>query len=207
MFWKLTAPSNRGIEEIQELRANVSYTPSSSRYKIYIIDEVHMLTKEAFNALLKTLEEPPEHVKFMFATTNPEKILPTILSRCQRWDLHRVSNQLIVEHLAKIAALENVKAEAEVLKAIALVADGGVRDALSVLDQLISFCDGPIKEEAVFLMFGMADRGQVLQMAETMADGDEPRVLRLLNDLMREDKEPVLLLRTLLDFFSGVEAV
>ncbi len=201
---EIDGASNRGIEEIQELRANVSYTPSSSRYKIYIIDEVHMLTKEAFNALLKTLEEPPEHVKFMFATTNPEKILPTILSRCQRWDLHRVSNQLIVEHLAKIAALENVKAEAEVLKAIALVADGGVRDALSVLDQLISFCDGPIKEEAVFLMFGMADRGQVLQMAETMADGDEPRVLRLLNDLMREDKEPVLLLRTLLDFFLAL---
>ena len=199
---EIDGASNRGIEEIQELRDAARYAPSSSQYKIYIIDEVHMLTKEAFNALLKTLEEPPKHVKFMFATTDPEKVLPTILSRCQRWDLHRVPSPLIVEHLAKIAALENVEAEAEALKAIALGADGGVRDALSVLDQLISFCDGRIMEDDVLSMLGMASRGQVLQMAESMADGDELRVLQLLEGLMREGKESVLLLRALLDFFQ-----
>lgn len=199
---EIDGASNRGIEEIQELRDAARYAPSSSQYKIYIIDEVHMLTKEAFNALLKTLEEPPKHVKFMFATTDPEKVLPTILSRCQRWDLHRVPSPLIIEHLAKIAALENVEAEAEALKAIALGADGGVRDALSVLDQLISFCDGRIMEDDVLSMLGMASRGQVLQMAESMANGDELRVLQLLEGLMREGKESVLLLRALLDFFQ-----
>ncbi len=199
---EIDGASNRGIEEIQELRDAARYAPSSSQYKIYIIDEVHMLTKEAFNALLKTLEEPPKHVKFMFATTDPEKVLPTILSRCQRWDLHRVPSPLIIEHLAKIAALENVESEAEALKAIALGADGGVRDALSVLDQLISFCDGRIMEDDVLSMLGMASRGQVLQMAESMANGDELRVLQLLEGLMREGKESVLLLRALLDFFQ-----
>lgn len=197
---EIDGASNRGIEQIRELRANVDHTPFSSRYKIYIIDEVHMLTKEAFNALLKTLEEPPKHVKFMFATTEPEKMLPTILSRCLKWDLRRVPNPLIVEHLAKVASLENVEAEEAALKAIAISADGGVRDALSNLDQLISFCDGPIKEEAVFLMLGITDRDQVLQMAEAIAAGNESQVLRLLDDLKREGKESVLLLRSLLHF-------
>ena len=199
---EIDGASNRGIEEIQEIRGAVNYTPASSRYKVYIIDEVHMLTKEAFNALLKTLEEPPEHVKFMFATTEPEKVLPTILSRCQRWDLHRILSPLIVDHLAKIAALENVEAEAAALKVIAMVADGGVRDALSVLDQLISFCDGRrIVEDDVFSRLGMASREQVLQMAESIVDGDELRVLELLEGLMREGKELILLLRDLLSFF------
>lgn len=203
---EIDGASNRGIEEIQELRDTARYTPSSSRYKIYIIDEVHMLTKEAFNALLKTLEEPPEHVKFMFATTNPEKILPTILSRCQRWDLRRVPNPLIVDHLAKIAALENVEAEAEALKAIALGADGGMRDALSVLDQLISFCDGRrIGENDVFSMLGMAYRRQVLQMAGVIADGNDLQVLQLLEELIQEGKESVLLLRSLLVFFQRLK--
>ena len=199
---EIDGASNRGIEDIRELRANVDYTPSSSRYKIYIIDEVHMLSKDAFNALLKTLEEPPKHVKFMFATTEPEKMLPTILSRCLKWDLRRVPSPLIVTHLAKIAALENVEAEEEALKAIALGAGGGVRDALSALDQLISFCDGRIMENEVRSMFGMADRWQVLQMAEAIASGNESQVLRLLDDLMREGKELILLLRDLLGFFQ-----
>ena len=201
---EIDGASNRGIEKIQELRANVDYTPSSSRYKIYIIDEVHMLTKEAFNALLKTLEEPPKHVKFMFATTDPEKILPTILSRCQRWDLRRVPSSLIVEHLAKIAALEKVEAEAAALEAIARGADGGMRDALSVLDQLISFCDGPIVENDVLSMFGMASRGQVLQMAEALAAGDALQALQLLEELMREGKELGRLLGDLCEFFLNL---
>lgn len=201
---EIDGASNRGIEKIQELRANVDYTPSSSRYKVYIIDEVHMLTKEAFNALLKTLEEPPKHVKFMFATTDPEKILPTILSRCQRWDLRRVPSSLIVEHLARIAALEKVEAEAAALEAIARGADGGMRDALSVLDQLISFCDGPIVENDVLSMFGMASRGQVLQMAEALAAGDALQALQLLEELMREGKELGRLLGDLCEFFLNL---
>ena len=201
---EIDGASNRGIDEIRELRDNVNYTPSSSRYKVYIIDEVHMLSKDAFNALLKTLEEPPKHVKFMFATTEPEKMLPTILSRCQRWDLRRVPSPLIVDHLAKIAALENVEAEEEALKAIALGADGGVRDALSVLDQLISFCDGRIVGKDVLSMLGMASRGQVLRMAEAVADGDTLQVLQLLEELMREGKELVLLLSGLLGFFRNL---
>jgi len=201
---EIDGASNRGIEEIQEIRGAVHYTPSSSRYKIYIIDEVHMLTKEAFNALLKTLEEPPEHVKFLFATTEPEKVLPTILSRCQRFDLRRVPNRLIAEHLAKIAALEKVEAEKAALEAIARGADGGMRDAVSVLDQLISFCDGRIVENDVLFMFGMASRGQVLQMAEALADGDALQVLQLLEGLMREGKELVRLLDDLLRFFRNL---
>src|SRR5256885_7400862 len=137
---EIDAASNRGIDEIRGLRETVKYVPASSKFKIYIIDEVHMLTKEAFNALLKTLEEPPAHVKFMFATTEPEKILPTILSRCQRFDLRRIPTPLIVQHLAQISKKEGVKIDEPALHAIARGADGGMRDAESALDQLISFC-------------------------------------------------------------------
>src|SRR6266566_5063129 len=126
---EIDAASNRGIDEIRGLRETVKYAPASSKFKIYIIDEVHMLTKEAFNALLKTLEEPPEHVKFMFATTEPEKVLPTILSRCQRFDLRRIPAALFVKHLAQIAQLEKVKIDQAALHAIARGADGGMRDA------------------------------------------------------------------------------
>ncbi len=202
---EIDGASNRGIDEIRELRDNVNYTPSSSRYKIYIIDEVHMLTKEAFNALLKTLEEPPKHVKFMFATTEPEKVLPTILSRCQRFDLRRVPNRLIAEHLAKIAALEKVGAEKTALESIARGADGGVRDAVSVLDQLISFCDGRITEKDVLSILGMASRGQVLQMSEAIANGDALQVLQLLEGLMREGKELGRLLGDLCEFFLNLK--
>ena len=135
---EIDGASNRGIDEIRELRDTVMYTPASSKYKIYIIDEVHMLTKEAFNALLKTLEEPPEHVKFMFATTEPEKVLPTIMSRCQRYDLRRIPVNLIADHLKFICGNESVSAEESALYAIAQGAEGCMRDAESALDQLIS---------------------------------------------------------------------
>src|SRR6266545_2224475 len=133
---EIDGASNRGIEEIRELRDAVKYAPAASKFKIYIIDEVHMLTKEAFNALLKTLEEPPAHVKFMFATTDPEKVLATILSRCQRFDLRRIPAALIVKHLTHIAKLEKVKIDDAALYAIARGADGGMRDAESALHQL-----------------------------------------------------------------------
>ena len=152
---EIDGASNRGIEEIRELRETVKYAPASSKFKIYIIDEVHMLTKEAFNALLKTLEEPPAHVKFMFATTEAEKVLPTILSRCQRFDLRRISTPLIVTHLGHIAKQEKVEIDADALYAIARGADGGMRDAESTLDQLISFCGETIREADVLSMFGL----------------------------------------------------
>ncbi|PYJ87488.1 MAG: DNA polymerase III subunit gamma/tau [Verrucomicrobia bacterium] len=136
---EIDGASNRGIEEIRELRDTVKYAPATSKFKLYIIDEVHMLTKEAFNALLKTLEEPPGHVKFMFATTEPEKVLPTILSRCQRFDLRRIPAALIVRHLAQIAKQEKVKIDDTALHAIARGADGGI----SRRRAKFSICPGP----------------------------------------------------------------
>src|SRR5438552_293384 len=165
---EIDGASNRGIEEIRELRDTVKYAPSASKHKIYIIDEVHMLTKEAFNALLKTLEEPPAHVKFMFATTEPEKVLPTILSRCQRFDLRRIPTALISQHLAHIARQEKVNIDEAALYAIARGADGGMRDAESALDQLISFCGDKIEESDVLSMFGLAAQGQILELSRAV---------------------------------------
>ena len=143
---EIDGASNNGVEQVRELRETCKYAPANSQFKIYIIDEVHMLSTAAFNALLKTLEEPPAHVKFMFATTDPEKVLPTILSRCQRFDLRRIPTALITKHLADIAKLEKVKIDDSALHAIARGADGGMRDAESTLDQLISFCGDKIEE-------------------------------------------------------------
>src|SRR5579863_1189114 len=137
---EIDGASNNGVEQVRELRETCKYAPANSQFKIYIIDEVHMLSTQAFNALLKTLEEPPDHVKFMFATTDPEKVLPTILSRCQRFDLRRIPAALIASHLETIAGKENVKIEPAALYAIARGAEGAMRDAESTLDQLISFC-------------------------------------------------------------------
>src|SRR5512139_3831034 len=136
---EIDGASNNGVEQVRELRETARFAPASSKFKIYIIDEVHMLTTAAFNALLKTLEEPPAHVKFLFATTDPEKVLPTILSRCQRFDLRRIPSALIVKHLTHIAKLEKVKLDEAALFAIARGAEGSMRDAESALDQLISF--------------------------------------------------------------------
>src|SRR5580765_3891479 len=165
---EIDGASNRGIDEIRELRETAKYAPASSKFKIYIIDEVHMLTKEAFNALLKTLEEPPAHVKFMFATTEPEKVLPTILSRCQRFDLRRIPTALISKHLAHIAKLEQVEIDDAALHAIARGADGGMRDAESALDQLISFCGNKIEENDVLSMFGLAAQRQILDLSHAV---------------------------------------
>jgi DNA polymerase III subunit gamma/tau len=201
---EIDGASNRGIEEIRELRDTVRYAPASSRFKIYIIDEVHMLTKEAFNALLKTLEEPPAHAKFMFATTEPEKVLPTILSRCQRFDLRRIPTTLIVEHLARIAELESVRIDPPALHAIARGADGGMRDAESTLDQLISFCGEQIEEPDVLSMFGLAAQGQILALAHAILAGDIESCLRLLDELTRHGKDLGRLLADLLGHFRNL---
>ena len=153
--FEIDGASNNSVEQVRELRETCKYAPASSRFKIYIIDEVHMLSTAAFNALLKTLEEPPEHVKFMFATTDPEKVLPTILSRCQRFDLRRIPAALISKQLAFIAGKEKVKIDQAALHAIARGAEGAMRDAESTLDQLISFCGEKIVESDVLSMFGL----------------------------------------------------
>jgi DNA polymerase-3 subunit gamma/tau len=186
---EIDGASNRGIEEIRELRETVKYAPASSKFKIHIIDEVHMLTKEAFNALLKTLEEPPAHVKFMFATTEPEKVLPTILSRCQRFDLRRIPIKLMVDHLRMIAAKENVTIDEPALHAIARGADGGMRDGESALDQLISFCGEKIVEVDVLSMFGLTSQGQLLSLSAALLKGDVETVLREFNDLAKHGKD------------------
>ena len=186
---EIDGASNRGIEEIRELRETVKYAPASSKFKIYIIDEVHMLTKEAFNALLKTLEEPPAHVKFMFATTEPEKVLPTILSRCQRFDLRRIPIKLMVDHLRHIAKQEKVEIEEAALHAIARGADGGMRDAESALDQLISFCGERILEADVLSMFGLTSQSQLLSLTAALLKGEVPTVLGEFNELSRHGKD------------------
>src|SRR5262245_2572232 len=178
-----------GDEQVREVRNTVKYAPASSKFKIYIIDEVHMLTAAAFNALLKTLEEPPEHVKFMFATTEPEKVLPTILSRCQRFDLRRIPVPMIVRALAQIAKQEQVKIAEAALEAIARGAEGGMRDAESALDQLISFCGDEITEPDVLSMFGLTAKSQILAMAHGILGGEAESVLRELSDLAKHGKD------------------
>ena len=201
---EIDGASNNGVEQVRELRETVKYAPASSKFKIYIIDEVHMLTTAAFNALLKTLEEPPAHVKFMFATTEAEKVLPTILSRCQRFDLRRIPTSLIVTHLGHIAKQEKVKIDADALHAIARGADGGMRDAESTLDQLISFCGDTIQEPDVLSMFGLTAQGQILSLARAVLEGDAPVMLRELNDLARNGKDLGRLLTDLLTHFRNL---
>jgi len=152
---EIDGASNRGIDEIRNLRENIHYTPSQGKYKIYIIDEVHMLTKEAFNALLKTLEEPPEHVIFMFATTEIHRVPATILSRCQRFDLRRIPTKTIIEHLDKICNAENIEIEKDALLEIAKKADGSMRDAQSILDQIISYAGNKITASQVAEILGL----------------------------------------------------
>ncbi|MBE0544683.1 MAG: DNA polymerase III subunit gamma/tau [Verrucomicrobia bacterium] len=201
---EIDGASNNGVEQVRELRETCKYVPASSKFKIYIIDEVHMLSTAAFNALLKTLEEPPAHVKFMFATTDPEKVLATILSRCQRFDLRRIPTALIVKHLTLIAKQEQVKIDAAALYAIARGADGGMRDAESALDQLISFCGDKIEEADVLSMFGLTAQGQILELSQAVLTGEIATALHQLNDLAQHGKDLGRLLSDLLNHFRNL---
>jgi DNA polymerase-3 subunit gamma/tau len=201
---EIDGASNNGVEQVRELRDTVKYAPASSKFKIYIIDEVHMLTTAAFNALLKTLEEPPEHVKFFFATTDPEKVLPTILSRCQRFDLRRIPIPLIVKHLKFIAKNESVKIDDAALHAVARGAEGCMRDAESTLDQLISFCGNEIAEPDVLSMFGLAAQAQLLELSRAILAGEADTALRQLNDLSKGGKDLGRLLSDLLNHFRNL---
>jgi DNA polymerase III subunit gamma/tau len=202
--FEIDGASNNGVEQVRELRETCKYAPANSQFKIYIIDEVHMLSTAAFNALLKTLEEPPAHVKFMFATTDPEKVLPTILSRCQRFDLRRIPAALITKHLAEIAKKEKVKIDAEALYAIARGADGGMRDAESTLDQLISFCGDKIEEADVLSMFGLAAESQILNLSKAVLAGEIQIALMQLNELAQNGKDLGRLLGDLLNHFRNL---
>ena len=201
---EIDGASNNGVEQVRELRDTCKYAPANSPFKIYIIDEVHMLSTAAFNALLKTLEEPPAHVKFMFATTDPEKVLPTILSRCQRFDLRRIPTALITKHLAHIAGLEKVTIDQFALHAIARGADGGMRDAESTLDQLISFCGDKIEEADVLSMFGLAAQGQILSLSKAILAGEIQTALTLVNELSQNGKDLGRLLTDLLNHFRNL---
>jgi DNA polymerase-3 subunit gamma/tau len=195
---ELDAASNRGIDDVRELRDNVRYAPTRGRYKIYIIDEVHMLTKEAANALLKTLEEPPEHVIFCLATTEPEKLPITILSRCQRFDLHRIPTNLIAEHLQFIARQEKVTLEPAAAHAIARGADGGLRDAESMLDQLVAFCGEKIAESDVLNVFGFTSEQTVAAFTEKVLRGNTSGALAALDEQAAAGKEMMKLMNDLI---------
>ena len=187
---EIDGASNRGIDEIRNLRDNVRYTPSQGKYKVYIIDEVHMLTTEAFNALLKTLEEPSEHVKFIFATTEPHKIPLTILSRCQHFSFNRIQTQDLVKHLKHMVKAEKIKVTDEALFLIAKNADGSIRDAQSVLDQLISFSpDKEITTRTVNSLLSLVSQDIYFQFAENILHKDIVKLLILVDKLVNEGRD------------------
>jgi DNA polymerase-3 subunit gamma/tau len=201
---EIDGASNNGVEQVRELRDNVRYTPAKGRYKIYIIDEVHMLSSAAFNALLKTLEEPPAHAKFIFATTEVHKLPTTILSRCQRFDLHRIPEPLIRAHLAHICELEKVAAEPGALDAIARYAEGGLRDAESALDQAISFYGDRVSEADVLSLFGLTGFAPVAALGRALAQGDVGAVLKSARELAAAGKDLGKLSQDLLGFFRNL---
>jgi DNA polymerase-3 subunit gamma/tau len=191
---EIDGASNNGVEQVRELRDTARYAPAQGKFKVYIIDEVHMLSTAAFNALLKILEEPPAHVKFVFATTDPQKVLPTILSRCQRFDLKPIPAGLIVERLEKIAAAEKIKVTAPALACIARLADGGMRDAQSIFDQMISFCGSEIAEADVLDVYGLVAEEKIAALAGALAAGDHKKIIEIVDDCDANGRDLVRLL-------------
>ncbi len=179
---EIDGASNNGVEQVRELRDTVRYAPAQGKFKVYIIDEVHMLSTAAFNALLKTLEEPPAHAKFIFATTEVQKVLPTIISRCQRFDLKPIPTELIVQRLKKIAAAEKIKASDAALASIARMADGGMRDAQSIFDQMISFCGNEVSEADVLDVYGLVAADKIAALAAALAAGDHRKIVEIVDE-------------------------
>ncbi|MCX6856521.1 MAG: DNA polymerase III subunit gamma/tau [Verrucomicrobia bacterium] len=198
---EIDGASNNGVDQVRDLRESVKYAPSKCRYKIYYIDEVHMLSTAAFNALLKTLEEPPPHVKFIFATTEANKILPTIISRCQRFDLRRIPLTIIANHLLHIAKLEGVDLDEKAAFAIGKGADGGMRDAQSMLDQLVAFCGNKIREEDVLEIFGFTSVQTVSEMAYRILESSTVGALQLVHETSEAGKDLGKLLTDLIQHF------
>jgi DNA polymerase-3 subunit gamma/tau len=194
---EIDGASNNGVDQVRDLRDTARYAPAQGKYKIYIIDEVHMLSTAAFNALLKTLEEPPPHVKFVFATTEVQKVLPTILSRCQRFDLKPIPAELIVARLKQIGQAEKIKASDAALACIARMADGGMRDAQSIFDQMISFCGNQIAEPDVLDVYGLVAAEKVAELAAALAAGDHPKIVALVDECDANGRDLVRLLADL----------
>ncbi|MBK1836341.1 DNA polymerase III subunit gamma/tau [Azospirillum sp. YIM B02556] len=201
---EMDAASHTGVDDIREIIDGVRYAPVSARYKLYIIDEVHMLSKSAFNALLKTLEEPPSHVKFVFATTEIRKVPVTVLSRCQRFDLRRVDAQVLKEHFTRITALEGAEIEGDAAALVARAADGSVRDGLSLLDQAIALAAGTVTAQQVRDMLGLADRTRVIDLFEAAVSAKPAEAMDILADLHRVGADPVVILQDLLDLVHNL---
>jgi DNA polymerase-3 subunit gamma/tau len=201
---EMDAASHTGVDDVREIIEAVRYSSVSARFKIYIIDEVHMLSKNAFNALLKTLEEPPEHVKFLFATTEVDKVPVTVLSRCQRFDLRRIPSDQLAAHFAKVAEAEQVEVEPEALAVIARSAEGSARDGLSLLDQAIAHGEGKVSAAQVRGMLGLADRGRIRRLLESILAGDASAMLAQLDEAHALGIDPTSLIRGLMESLHSV---
>lgn len=198
---EIDGASNNSVDQVRSLREECQFAPAQCTYKIYIIDEVHMLSTAAFNALLKTLEEPPEHVKFFFATTEAHKVLPTIVSRCQRFEFRPISDGVIVDKLTQIAGAEGIQIDAEALKSIARLANGGMRDAQSILDQMISFCGTEIAESDVLDVYGLVSAERIAKLAEALGSLDFAAIIAAVDSFVEEGRD---LYRVLLDLEAHV---
>jgi DNA polymerase III subunit gamma/tau len=204
---EMDAASHTGVDDVRQINDSVRYAPASARYKVYIIDEVHMLSTAAFNAFLKTLEEPPEHAKFVFATTEIRKVPVTVLSRCQRFDLRRVEADVLMKHLSNIAAKESVEVEAEALGIIARAAEGSVRDSLSLFDQAIAHAAGTVRADAVRQMLGLADRTRVIDLFDSLARGDIAGAFKEFREQYDVGADPIVVLSDLAEFVNFVTRV
>jgi DNA polymerase III subunit gamma/tau len=204
---EMDAASHTGVDDVRQINDSVRYAPASARYKVYIIDEVHMLSTAAFNAFLKTLEEPPEHAKFVFATTEIRKVPVTVLSRCQRFDLRRVEADVLMNHLSSIAAKERVEVEPEALGIIARAAEGSVRDSLSLFDQAIAHAAGTVRADEVRQMLGLADRTRVIDLFDSLARGDIAAAFTEFRAQYDVGADPVVVLSDLAEFVNFVTRV
>ena len=205
--YEMDAASRTGIADIRELIEGVQYSPVSSKYKVYIIDEVHMLSTAAFNGLLKTLEEPPPHVKFIFATTEVRKIPTTILSRCQRYDLKRVEPEELIVFLKKICDMESVQFDDGSLKIIARAADGSVRDGLSILDQSITFSDKELTENKVKEMIGLNDPTEIIDFIKLLTSGETIKCIEMINSFYDNGADPSVIVRDLIASVHDISMV
>ena len=204
---EMDAASKTGVDDVREIIDNVKYKPVNSLFKIFIIDEVHMLSKSAFNALLKTLEEPPEHVKFIFATTEVKKIPVTILSRCQRFDLKRVESENLAKHIKKISSLEKVKIDDDAIALLVRAGDGSVRDSISLLDQAIINNDVEVTAETITTMLGLADRGKIYDLVENITKGNTSNSLIIYRDLYNSGADILMIFEELLNAIHSITQI
>lgn len=201
---EIDGASNNSVDQVRSLREDCQYAPAQCTFKIYIIDEVHMLSQAAFNALLKTLEEPPEHVKFFFATTEAHKVLPTIVSRCQRFEFRPISDKVIAEKLAEIAKAEGIEVEEEALLSIARLANGGMRDAQSILDQMISFCGNQLTDDDVLDVYGLVSGERIAELAKAIGSQDYSAIITLVDTYSDEGRD---LFRVLQDLQAYIRTI